>query len=165
MFDSKHMSDAGRAMLIELEGSRSLAYPDVAGFLTVGVGHMLTRDELSSGKIMIDGERVRWRNGLTEQHIGRLLAHDLFQFERAVCENVIPMLRQNQFDSLVSFAFNVGAAAFRNSTLLRWVNSGRLSEVPEQMRRWIYAGGETRDGLVARREVEIERWNEREVVA
>ena len=165
MFDSKQMSDAGRSMLIELEGSRSLAYRDVAGHLTIGVGHMLTRDELSSGKIVIDGERVRWRRELTEQQIGLLLAHDLFQFERAVCENVIPMLSQSQFDALVSFAFNVGAGAFRNSTLLRRLNGGRHSDVPQEFRRWIYAGGETRDGLVARREVEIERWNEREAMA
>lgn len=155
------MSDRGRSMLIELEGSRSHAYKDVAGFWTIGVGHMLTKDELTSGKINIGGIRVRWREGLSDDQIGHLLAQDLLRFERVVTESVLPPLNTAQFDSLVSFAFNVGAEAFENSTLLKWVNAGRLSEVPEQMRRWIYAGGEMLNGLVRRREVEIERWNER----
>ena len=157
------MSDSGRKMLIELEGSRPEAYRDVAGFLTIGVGHMLTRSELTSGKISIASEAVRWRDGLSDEQIGLLLAQDLGRFEHAVAESVHLSLREQQFDALVSFAFNTGAAAFKRSTLLKWVNAGRSSEVPEQMRRWIYAGGAMHDGLVARREVEIERWNERGV--
>lgn len=161
MGDIQRMSDRGRSMLIELEGSRPRAYLDVAGFLTIGVGHMLTRSELTSGKIAIAESAVRWRDGLSDEQIGLLLAQDLGRFEHVVAESVKVDVSQERFDALVSFVFNTGAGAFKRSTLLRWVNAGRLSEVPEQMRRWIYAGGEMHDGLVARREVEIERWNER----
>lgn len=158
---TKRMSDRGRKMLIELEGSPSRAYRDVAGFLTIGVGHMLTRSELTSGKVSIGGSAVHWRDGLSDEQIGLLLAQDLGRFEHAVAEGVKVSLSQERFDVLVSFAFNNGVEAFKGSTLLRWVNAGRLSEVPEQMRRWIYAGGEMHDGLVTRREAEIKRWNER----
>ena len=157
------MSARGHSMLIELEGSRSHAYHDVAGFLTIGVGHLLTRDELSSGKMLV-GLRwnwVRWRDGLSEDQIEALLVEDIRAFENTVRRYVTSMLSQNQFDALVSFAFNVGSRAFQNSTLLRRINAGNHGDVPAQFRRWIYAGGETYDGLVARRETEIERWNER----
>lgn len=169
MMDGR-MSDRGRKMLIELEGSRSYAYKDQVGFLTIGVGHLLTKGELMSGKIGIGDEVVKYRDGLTEDHIGRLLQQDLEVYEAVVRQSVMPILTQSQFDVLVSFTFNTGPGEFRNnkwiggfrgSTLLKRINVGRFSEVPEEMRRWIYAGGKTLDGLVKRREVEIERWNER----
>lgn len=145
-------------MLIELEGSRSDVYVDVAGFATTGVGHMLTKDELSSGKIVIDGEPVRY-GALSSEQIDVLLQQDLREFEQVVDREALPIISQQQFDALVSFAFNVGTAAFGRSTLLKKVNAGEFVEVPAQFRRWIYAGGRTWDGLVARREKEIERWN------
>ncbi len=167
----ERISDRGRSMLIELEGSRSEAYKDSAGLLTIGVGHFLTKDELSSGKITIDAlfdqdrepihrERVRWRNELTDEQIERLLTQDLAIYETAVSEGVDPILSQPQFDALVSFTFNVGAHAFTESTLLRLLNGGRPVEVPSELRKWIYAGGVTVDGLVRRREKEIQLWNE-----
>lgn len=157
------MSARGRSMLIELEGSRSHAYRDVAGFLTIGVGHMLTRDELSSGKMIVGAGWgwIRWRDGLSADQIEVLLSEkDIRESEDTVNRYVTPMLSQNQFDALVSFAFNVGSRAFQNSTLVRRINTGNREDVPAQFRRWIYAGGETHDGLVARRETEVERWNE-----
>ena len=39
------MSEEGRRRLGELEGMRLTVYKDVAGFPTVGVGHLLTKDE------------------------------------------------------------------------------------------------------------------------
>lgn len=148
-------------MLIELEGSRSHAYQDVAGYWTIGVGHMLTRDELFSGKLEIEDKLVRWRDGLTEEQIGKLLAQDLRTYEDAVNLAVRPLLRQPQFDALVSLCFNIGRSAFMRSTLVRKINQGLFTEIPGEMRRWIYAAGKTWDGLVARREVEIECWMER----
>ena len=153
------MSDRGRLMLIELEGSRSHVYRDVVGFITIGVGHMLTKDELSSGRIVIDDERVPYSAGLSDKQIDVLLQQDLRWSEQIVHASVRSMIKQNQFDALVSFTFNTGAGAFSRSTLLKKVNAGEFTEVPRQFRRWIFAGGRTWDGLVARREKEIEQWN------
>lgn len=145
-------------MLMELEGVRGELYNDVAGLPTIGVGHLLTKSELASGKISIDREMVRYREGLSNEQIDKLFKQDISAYEKAVTRYVIPFLTQQQFDALVSFAFNVGIGAFRRSTLVRLVNKVQYDDVPAQLRRWIYSAGKTWDGLVARREVEIKRW-------
>ena len=60
------LSDEGKALIRRLEGCRMSCYGDVAGLPTIGVGHLLTRSELMSGKIIIDGVAVRYQNGLTD---------------------------------------------------------------------------------------------------
>jgi len=67
-------------------------------------------------------------------------------------------LNQNQFDSLVSFTFNTGIQAFADSTLLKMLNQGNYDAVPDQLRRWVRAGGNVVQGLVNRRENEIKLW-------
>ena len=63
-------------------------------------------------------------------------------------------LAQHQFDALVSFVFNVGGGAFRESTLLRELNAGDYDAVPRELNRWVKAGGRTLPGLVRRRGAE-----------
>ena len=67
------MSENGRRLLAQWEGSESRVYRDLAGLPTIGVGHLLTQDELYSGKIYINGEPVRYGEGLTEDQIIALL--------------------------------------------------------------------------------------------
>ena len=59
-------------------------YQDAAGLPTIGVGHLLTKDELASGKILILGEAIKYHDGLTNLQIDRLLTHDLAGSEGAV---------------------------------------------------------------------------------
>ncbi len=153
------MSANGLKKLELWEGSERKAYRDVAGLLTIGVGHLLTQDELHSGKIYIGGVGIDYRRGLTKEQITDLLAQDLKGFEKVVNENVKVPLSQSQFDTLVSFSFNVGPVAFKNSTLLKVLNKKQYDEVPKQLRRWVYAGGNKVRGLQIRRENEIELWN------
>lgn len=143
--------------IVRHEGLRLHAYRDVAGLRTIGVGHLLTQSELSSGKILIAGEPVRWRDGLTEAQAFDLLAQDLDVAERAV-EDLAPGLPDHQFDALVSFTFNVGVSAFANSTLLRRIREGRPEDVPAQMMRWNRAGGVPVKGLTRRRKAEAALW-------
>ncbi len=152
------MSETGRKKLAAWEGLRSRAYRDAAGKLTIGVGHLLTKSELSSGKIWIKGAMVPYAAGLTDRQVLDLLGQDLEGAENAVNEGVEVELRQPQFDALVSFCFNVGAAAFKNSTLLRRLNQGGYEEVPGQLRRWVHCNGAVVPGLVKRREQEIACW-------
>lgn len=108
---------------------------------------------------MIGGLTVVYRKGLTEQQCWDLLDQDLEPAEKSVNEAVTVPLNQNQFDALVSFAFNVGDGAFRSSTLLKLLNQGRYDDVPTQLRRWIRDNGHVVQGLVNRREKEITLWN------
>lgn len=150
-------SDKGLAMIGEREGVRQTAYKDSAGFLTIGVGHLLDRSELSSGKLT--ALQVDWHTGLTPPQVTDLLAVDVQSAEFAVnAAIVVPHLAQHQYDALVSFTFNVGGAAFRNSTLVKKINAGLFGEVPDQLRRWTYAGGKPDPILVKRRDSEIAQW-------
>ena len=153
------MSEKSKELLAEWEGVELKVYKDVAGLPTIGVGHLLTQDELTSGKILIRGEPIRYADGLTKTQAMDLLAQDLERFEEAVNESGKVDLKQNQFDALVSFTFNVGSNAFRNSTLLRLLNQGNYSDVPNQLRRWVHSAGQKVQGLVKRRENEIELWS------
>jgi lysozyme len=153
------MSQRGKELLADWEGVELKVYKDSAGLPTIGVGHLLTRDELTSGKISIRGEPIKYANGLTRQQAIDLLDQDLDRFEDVVNTSVTVDLSQNQFDALVAFTYNVGANAFRSSTLLKVLNQGQYLEVPIQLRRWVFSGGQRVQGLTNRREKEIALWN------
>lgn len=150
------VSDIGLRHLKKSEGVVLKMYKDSAGLPTIGVGHLLTKDELSSGKIQCLS--VDWTGGLTEDQVDELFRRDLQTAEDAVTAYVKVPLTENQFDTLVSFVFNVGFNAFRKSTLLRLLNEGNYAAVPSQLRRWVYSAGKRDPILVARREREIELW-------
>jgi lysozyme len=142
----------------ELEGRVPFVYPDSKGLPSIGIGHCLTKSELSSGKIMIKGVPVKYSKGLTDQQIDDLYDQDHRFAVDAVNKHVKVTLTDNQFAALTSFVFNIGASAFANSTLLKKLNQGLYSEVPGQMRRWIYEDGKISNGLTNRREKEIQLW-------
>jgi len=148
-------SGAGLEALKRREGVVPTMYRDSAGLPTIGVGHLLTKDELTSGKILLS---VDWHLGLTDGQVDELLRRDLETAEIAVGAAVRVPLTPHQFDALVSFAFNVGVTAFRNSTLLRLLNTGDYTTVPAQLRRWIYSAGQVDPILVKRREDEVRQW-------
>ncbi|MDA8159362.1 MAG: lysozyme, partial [Desulfobacteraceae bacterium] len=102
---------------------------------------------------------VYYRDGLSEAQCWGLLEQDLDAAEGAVNEAVNVPLNQNQFDALVSFAFNVGNGAFHGSTLLKLLNQGQHDQVPAQLERWTRINGQVVTGLVNRRRQEIELWN------
>lgn len=152
------ISKNGIQFVTDREGSRSKSYLDSAGYPTIGVGHLLTPSELSSGKINIAGTNVAWRDGLNAQQIAQLLDQDLDKHERGVNKNVNVPLTQNQFDTLVSFSFNVGIGAMSTSTLLKRLNARNYDDVPKQLERWKYSGGKIIPGLINRRALEGELW-------
>lgn len=151
-------SQNGKDLLREWEGLRREVYLDSGGAPTIGIGHLLTKDERRSGKIVIGNVEGDYREGLTEQQCLDLLAQDLQEAEQCVNRRVRVYLTQNQFDCLVAFAFNVGCQAFAGSTLLRVLNAGRYDEVPAQLKRWVFDNGSVVPGLVNRRKKEIDLW-------
>ena len=153
------MSQHGLSLLEQWEGFKLQVYKDSAGLPTIGVGHLLTKSELASGKIVINGVPVKYAGGLTQQQANDLLAQDLVPTEQAVNGGVKVALNQNQFDALTSFTFNVGIGAFRGSTLLKVLNQGQYDQVPTQLLRWTRSGGQLVQGLVNRRQNEIKLWN------
>lgn len=156
------VSEAGKQLFKEWEGLRKEMYLDSGGCPTIGIGHLLTRSERTSGKISIGNMIGDYREGLTEDQCWQLLEQDLAWAESAVNVLVKVPLTQNQFDALVSFVFNVGKQAFTDSTLLRVLNQGKYEQVPGQLARWVKDNGVEVLGLINRRNKEISLWNEQE---
>ena len=101
-------------LIKKFEGCRLEAYKDVAGIWTIGYGTIMYPD----GKKVKEGEVtdlrraeafLTWEVELKSQGIDKLLTPVI--------------LTQNQFDSLVSFAYNAGINAFKGSTLLKKVRN------------------------------------------
>jgi GH24 family phage-related lysozyme (muramidase) len=128
------------------EGCVLHVYRDPAGYPTIGVGHLIK-----------PGEEF---DQITEEEAMKLLARDLAVAENAVNRMVRVPLTQNQFDTLVSFVFNVGSGNFEKSTLLKLLNQGRYDAVPGELAKWRKAGGKVLPGLVERRRREGELWGE-----
>ncbi len=147
---SRTISAQGIAMIKRFEGFRSSLYNDPVGHCSVGYGELVHRGNCNN-----DASEQPYRSGISEEAATQLLVQRLHNFERQVNEQVTVALNQNQFDSLVSFTYNVGSANLRQSTLLRVLNQGNYAAVPAEMRRWTKGriNGQLVDlpGLVSRR--------------
>ncbi|SMG63290.1 Glycoside hydrolase, family 24 [methanotrophic bacterial endosymbiont of Bathymodiolus sp.] len=95
---------------------------------------------------------------INQEKAEALLRIDVESAERAVLRLIKVPLTDGQFDALVSFTFNLGSGAFQRSTLRRKVNRQAHTEVPEQLMRWVWAGGRRLKGLVRRRDTEAMRY-------
>jgi lysozyme len=131
-----------------------------AGYWTIGWGHVVIGPD---GKQVKGAENEReardvYPDGITKAEAEVLLADDVRRFSVGVERAVKVPLGDIRFCSLVSFAFNVGLGAFERSTLLRLLNQGDLTQVPEQFLRWTKIGGEESAGLKRRRETEVRLW-------
>ncbi len=137
-------SAAGRTALIAREGCRLQAYRDSVGVWTIGVGHTgrAAPPTVAPGLV------------ITAAEAEAILAADLEPFERAVTQAIGRPLTQNQFDACVSLAFNIGAGAFRASSVVRFASAGQISEAADAFLLWTRAGGQVLDGLVKRRRAE-----------
>lgn len=137
----RHISGAGVDLIKRWEGCRTNAYLCPAKVWTIGFGH--TKTAKAGLKI-------------TQTFAEELLRQDLAVYEQAVIKLVTVPLSQNQFDALVSFAFNVGTGALASSTLLSLLNRSNYLGAAEQFLRWTKAGSVTLPGLVSRRKAEYQ---------
>jgi len=153
------MSEKGIHCLKLWEGFKTKVYKDCAGYLTIGVGHLLTDAEKKNGVIKAGSLTIDFNKTISEAEVEAILKQDLKSFVTAVNTLVKSKLTQNQFDALTSFCFNVGQGNFKASTLLKVLNEGKYADVPAHLRKWNRAGGKVVQGLVNRRENEILLWN------
>ena len=137
-------SAAGRAAIARREGNKLKAYKDSVGIWTIGVGHTTAAGlpKVAAGLV------------ITAAQSDEILSRDLAKFENAVNGAVKVPLSQNQFDALVSLAFNIGGGAFAKSTLVRKLNKGDYRGAADSFMNWNKAGGKVLDGLTKRRNEE-----------
>ncbi|KGQ33189.1 lysozyme [Gallibacterium anatis] len=120
------MSDKGLAALRFDEGEKLTAYRDVAGILTIGVGH--------TGKV--DGVRIHEGMKITAGKSMELLRQDLAVSENCVNYFLKGKINQHQFDALVNLVFNIGAGNFEKSTVLRECLKGNFKKAGEAICYW-----------------------------
>lgn len=142
-------SEKGIEFICRSEGEVLTAYRDIVGIWTIGVGH--------TG--FVDGNPVTKGMTITREKSREILKADLVRFEKAINTSVNVPLKQNQFDALVSLAFNIGEGSFRRSTLLRKLNAGDYAGASQQFLVWKNAGGKESQGLLNRRKREKDMFN------
>lgn len=140
MTDIKQIGKAGLDLVKSFEGLKLRAYLCPAKVWTIGYGS--TGPHVTPGKVITDAQA------------NDLLQDDLDRFEKAVTRLVTVPLTQNQYDALVSFAFNVGISALERSTLLKRVNARLFDQARAEFSKWNRAGGRPLAGLTRRRAAE-----------
>lgn len=132
-------STRGVSLIKSFEGCRLKAYKCPAGVWTIGYGH-------TAG--------VKEGDTITQETADDYLRNDLEKYEKAVMNyDGIYHFNQNQFDALVSFAYNCGVGNLKNLT-----QNGKRTLAQISVRLLLYnkAGGVVLRGLQRRRAAEKE---------
>jgi lysozyme len=138
-----NVSKAGILLIKHHEGVRNKPYRCPAGLWTVGVGHLI-----GDGKQLPDD----YNKTFTDREIDGILKADLRRFELGLSKLLpnVP-LKQNEFDSLVSFCFNLGLGCFQRSTIRQALLRGNKEAAMESLVKYCRAGGKILKGLQTRR--------------
>ena len=136
-------SEKGIALIKQFEGCRLEAYKPVKTekYYTIGWGHY--------------GSDVKKNQKITLDQANKMLKSDLKKYEANVNKYMkIYNFNQNQFDALISFAYNIGSI----DTL---TDNGKrsLDTIKKKLPLYTKAGGKTLAGLVRRREAELKLFN------
>lgn len=128
----------------KFEGCYLKAYKCPAGVNTIGYGHTLG---------------VKLGTIITQVEAERLLMNDLLNIANSVTK-LAKIFTQNQFDSLVSFAYNCGVGALTYSTLLKKINANpKDADIKLQFAKWNKVNGKSLLGLTKRRLAEWQLYN------
>ena len=128
-------SENGIKLITSFEGCRLTAYPDAVGVWTIGYGH--TGD-------VVPGMHIDQATAIT------YFKNDLKRFEANVNKyNHIYHWTQNQFDAMVSYAYNIGS-------IDKLVDKGKrtIEEISADIPNHNKAGGKVLAGLTRRRNAE-----------
>lgn len=137
------LSDEGLRLIKSFEGYHTrlkdgscTAYLCPAGVPTLGYG---CTEGIKLGMV--------W----TQEQAEEALRREIAKFENAVTKSVTVDINQNEFDSMVSLAYNIGVAGFQRSSILRRLNKGDRKGAALAFHLWNQGGGRVLPGLVSRR--------------
>lgn len=133
----------GLDLIAEFEGLSLKPYLCSAKVPTIGYGSTFYEN----------GTKVKLTDApITKQRAEQLLKNTADKFAEKVAVLITKPVTQNQFNALVSFAFNVGVSALKISTLLKLVNNNpNDGNIAKEFLKWNKAGGRVVQGLTNRR--------------
>jgi lysozyme len=142
------ISQKGLDIIKRFEGLKLKPYLCPANVPTIGYGNTFYED----------GTKVKLSDSpISEKRATELLIHSVKTFEKYVDSFCRDDINQNQFDALVSFAFNLGPYNLKSSTLLKKVNKNPNDpDIRKEFMKWTKGGGRVLKGLVIRRGAEAD---------
>lgn len=128
------------------EGFSATPYRDCVGVLTLGYG--MTGKEITGISSVTEAQASQMLENLLNNNYAAPIKKDLDG--RGV------KLTQNQFDALVSMAYNIGTGGLLGSTLYRNICAGvrDVNTITTDFEMWDKAGGNVVSGLLRRRKEE-----------
>jgi GH24 family phage-related lysozyme (muramidase) len=139
--------EMAKSLVKHSEGFKPTWYKCPGGKLTIGYGFT----------------HMKWRGKMTRSEADRIFDDKYEETRKAVDELVTRKIKESRKAALTSFAYNVGLNAFKESQLLKYVNSGRITKAKKEFKKWIYVksseGAVKLEGLESRREQEIKLWD------
>lgn len=137
------LSQAGKNLIKSFEGLELKVYPDPAtggAPYTAGYGHT--------------GTDVKPGMTVTQEMADKWFDIDVAKFESGVSALLTAPTNQQQFDAMVSLAYNIGLGNFKSSTLLKKHNAKCYQCAAGQFPAWNRAAGKVMNGLTRRRNAE-----------
>lgn len=125
-----------------LEGREYTPYRDIVGVITVCDGRT--------------GSDIIWGKRYSDKECDALTRKDMQRIAGLIDPHIKVTTTETQRAAIYSFAYNVGATAAINSTLLKKLNAKDYAGACSELKRWVYAGGKKWKGLMNRRDVEYE---------
>lgn len=144
------LNDDGYLLISDFEGFSAVPYLCSAGVPTIGYGNTYYPD----------GKRVTMADkATTKKEAFEIFKHTADRFALSVNRYLKKPVTQNQFNSLTSFAYNLGTGNFAGSTLLKKVNiNPNDPSIKTEFLKWDKAGGKVVKGLTTRRNKEQENY-------
>lgn len=140
------ISQKGLELLKKFEGLSLKPYKCAGGIWTIGYGNTYYPN----------GVKVKETDSLiTKEKANEMLAMLLGSYEKAVDSFCRDDINQNQFDSLVLLAYNIGVGNLQRSTLIKKVNLNPNDlSIKTEFLKWNRSAGKVLAGLTKRREAE-----------
>ena len=144
VFSSRTVSQKGINLIKEFEGCRLTAYYDSVGVITIGYGttnadKSITKTVIREGLTISQATADNWLRASLNQKYGPLVNKYDSTYHWT----------QNEFDALISFAYNIGSIdqLTANGTRSKKTIAAKIPE-------YCHAGGKKLEGLVRRRNAE-----------
>jgi len=137
----------GYALIKRFEGCRLKSYRCPSGIWTIGFGNTFYED----------GTKVKDGDVITQQRADELAKFIIDQFAVTIAPFILQPLNDNQFSACVSLAYNIGTGGFKRSSVFKKLNiNPQDPTIADSFKLWNKGGGKVLNGLVTRREAEIQ---------